>query len=205
MSGVLLLAGMLLFALTFLPPKINETTILLNQIQAGDATGDLSQRSVQFRVPESLPSSQETMLEMTLLPPAGASTAVGGAPTLVEGRLDLPGVEVSPAAALTTPYLPGQTVSFRWMVKAGNDMPLPGRLWLTVISSDTRKNETRTPILAHPLELDIQRLLGLPLPQARLAGGGSMAAGLLVLASRLIPHPRLKKQKARPKKSAQIS
>jgi len=88
-------------------------------------------------------------------------------------------------------------------VTAGDDAPLPGRIWLTVISTDFAGNETRSPVLAHPLELDIHRLLGLPLPQARWLGAGVAGAGLIALVfawrSRLF-----RRLRNRPRRPAQI-
>ncbi len=202
-GAVLILAGAIIIALSILPVQFEETTFSLQGSISGSSAGPLADRSVQLRLPVDLPSGEAVLVEMTLLPPGAPAAPAGGSSSLVEGRLDLPGAEVFPAPAVTAPFLPGQMVDFRWLVTAGSDAPLPGRIWLTVISTDFAGNETRSPVLAHPLELDVHRLLGLTLPQARGLGAGIAVAGLIALAwqwrERLV-----RRSKARARKSAQI-
>ncbi len=117
---------------------------------------------------------------MTLLPVQNANkNFLPG--TILEGRLDFPGAETFPAPVTQVPYQPGQTISFRWLVTAGKEDPLTGRLWLTLVVPDPGGGETRTVLLAHPLELGLTRVIGLPLDQARWIGGGIVGIGLVVL------------------------
>ncbi len=202
-GALLILAGAVIIALSTQPVQFEETTCSLQGSASSPSAGPLAERSVQLRLPADLPSGDAVLLEMTLLPPAATRAPTSGSSNLLEGRLDLPGAEVFPAPAVTAPFLPGQAVDFRWLVTAGNEAPLPGRIWLTVISTDFAGNETRSPVLAHPLELDVHRLLGLTLPQARGLGAGIAVAGLIALAwqwrERLV-----RRSKARARKSAQI-
>ena len=202
-GALLILAGAVIIALSTLPVQFEETTFPLQGSASSSSAGLLADRSVQLNLPVDLPSGEAVLLEMTLLPQAAPSAPTSGSSNLLEGRLDLPGADVFPAPAVTAPYLPGQAVDFRWLVTAGDDAPLPGRIWLTVISTDFAGNETRSPVLAHPLELDIHRLLGLPLPQARWLGAGVAGAGLIALVfawrSRLF-----RRLRNRPRRPAQI-
>lgn len=200
LAGALLVAGILIIALSFLPVQFEETTISFTSAPTGQTANPLAGRSVQLRLPADLPTGQTVMLEMTLLP-AAFEPAPGGAPSLVEGRLDLPGADVFPASAVTAPYLPGQSVDFRWLVTAGRDSPLPGRVWLTAISTDTSGSETRVPVLAHPLDLEIHRLFGLLLPDARWLGAGMGVFGLALLAFQWRTHS-VAIQKASSRKTA---
>jgi hypothetical protein len=198
LAGVLLLAGILIIVLSFLPVQFEETSISLTGTPIGQSANPLAGRSIQLNLPADLPTDQAVMLEMTLLPAALAPTS--GGPSLVEGRLDLPGANVFPAPAVTAPYIPGQSVDFRWLVTAGRESPLPGRIWLTAISTDTAGAETRVPVLAHPLDLEIHRLLGLLLPDARWLGAGMGAIGLAFLAFQWRTHS-IPIQKTRPRKT----
>ena len=111
--------------------------------------------------------------------------------SLVEGRLDLPGVNIFPGSVVTAPFHPDQAISFRWLVTAGNESPLPGRLWLTLITNDAAGADTRNAVLARPLELDIRQILGMPLPEVRWLGGGMAGLGLVAGALQLRARPKL--------------
>ncbi len=189
LAGVLALAGLILITLTFFPTRYQEISFPLIIPPTGSADLSLANREVQLTLPGDLPSGEQVMIELTLPARSGGSSQAGQA-NLIEGRLDLPGVDIFPAAAITAPFHPDQAISFRWLVTAGNESPLPGRLWLTLVSNDSAAGETRTAVLARPVELSVRQILEMPLPEVRWLGGGTAGLGLVFLAVQLRARPK---------------
>jgi len=164
--------------LTILPTQYEEIRVTLSENQANASSPVAQNQSVQLRLPKSLPTGQPVLIEMTLM--LSPTSDPAPANRMVEGRLDLPGVAaLFPDAVLNAPYQPGKTSSFRWLVTAGPDDPLTGRLWLTLIDPNPGGDEIRQPWMVRPFDLPLRRVLGLDLPNARWAGGGLAAIGLV--------------------------
>jgi hypothetical protein len=180
LGGTGVLVGLLLVIITFLPAEYLDTTLQLNNNQTQTISNGIANQAVQLKLPRELLADEPVLVEMTLLPAQGADTNPG-VTTTMEGRLDLPGVDTFPAPVSQVEYKPAQTISFRWLVTAGNDAPLPGRLWLTMIVPDSTGGETRTVLLAYPLELGLRKVVGLSITEARWIGGGIAGIGLVVL------------------------
>ncbi len=175
-----MLAGLILVFFTLLPTEYVETTLQINNHQAQTASNGIADQAVQLKLPKDLPVGEPVLFEMTLLPAQNAKQNPPATTTL-EGRLDLPGADTFPNPVSQVEYKPGQTISFRWLVTAGSDLPLPGRLWLTMIVPDTAGGETRTVLLAYPLELGPREVIGFSLTEARWIGGGIAGIGLVII------------------------
>lgn len=175
-----MLAGLIVVLLTFLPTEYADTTLQLNNKEPQSISNGIAEQAVQLRLPKNLPAGEPVLFEMTLLPAPDANrNFIPG--TIFEGRLDLPGAETFPGPVNQVTYQPGQTISFRWLVTARIEDPFAGRLWLTMVVPGPGGGETRTVLLAHPLELELARVVGLSLDQARWTGGGIVGIGLVVL------------------------
>ncbi len=180
LGGIGVLAGLILVFFTLLPTEYLATTLQLNNNQAQTISNGIADQAVQLKLPKNLPAGEPVLFEMTLLP-AQNTQQNAPATTTLEGRLDLPGADTFPNPVSRVEYKPGQTISFRWLVTASSDAPLPGRLWLTMIVPDTAGGETRTVLLAYPLELGLREVIGLSLSEARWIGGGIAGIGLVMI------------------------
>jgi hypothetical protein len=176
LAGILALAGLIIAGLTFIPIQYQDSSIRLPDGSKESSSSSLSNREVQLHLSNDLVTGEQVMLEMSLLP--GGATSPGK--DYLEARLDLPGVEVFPDQTVSAPVLVEQPVSFRWLITAGNEDPLPGRLWLTLVSTDAGGKEVRVPALAHPLEIGLRRVAGLPVPEARWLGFGLAGIGAVL-------------------------
>lgn len=90
---------------------------------------------------------------------------------LAEARLDMSGVQVTPAGEVSEPLAPGQAVSFFWSVKPEEVGAYRGTIWvhLRFIPLDGGP-ESRKPLSALPIELQTVNFLGLGGKAARLFG-----------------------------------
>ena len=175
-----MLVGLLLVLMTLLPTEYLDTTLQLKNNQTQTISNGIADQAVQLKLPRDLPAGEPVLFEMTLLPAQGVNENPTATTTL-EGRLDLPGVDAFPDPVSQVVYEPAQTISFRWLVTAGSDAPMPGRLWLTMIFPDSAGGETRTVLLAYPLDLGLRRVIGLTLTEAQWIGGAIAGIGLVVL------------------------
>jgi hypothetical protein len=180
LGGIGVLVGLILAIMTLLPTEYIETTLQLNRYQTQTNSNEIANQAVHLRLPSGLSSGEPVLFEMTLLPAQGATQKSASA-AILEGRLDLPGVETFPAPVSEAAYLSEQTISFRWLVTAGKDAPRQGRLWLTIVVPDSTGGETRSVLLAHPLEIGLRRVVGLSFSEARWIGGGIAVIGLAVI------------------------
>ena len=194
LGGAGILAGLILVYLTLAPTEYLDTTLQLNNNQTQTISNGIADRAVHLRLPRNLSAGKPTLFEMTLLPSEDSSE--GSVPSIVvEGRLDLPGVETFPDPVSEVTYVPGQTISYRWLVTAGSETSWQGRLWLAEIGLDSTGKQTRTVLLAYPLELEQRRVVGLPTLEARWIGGGFAGIGLsLVLLERQARSSQRKKR-----------
>ena len=175
-----MLIGFVFIFMTLLPTEYLETTLKLNNQQTQTISNGIADQAVQLKLPKNLPAGEPVLLEMTLLPVQGANEKASTA-TILEGRLDLPGVVAFPAPVSEVAYQPEQTISFRWLVTASSDAPTPGRLWLTLIVLNPAGGETRTVLLAYPLEMELRRVVGLTFTEARWIGAGIAGIGLIAV------------------------
>ena len=166
--------------MTLLPTEYLETTLKINNNQTQTIFDGIVDQTVQVKYPRDLPAGKPVLFEMTLLP-AQNGHLNSASPATLEGRLDIPGVDMFPGPVSDVAYDPAQTISFRWLVTAGQGVLLPGRLWLTMIVPDPAGGEERTVWLAYPLELGMRRVIGLTFTEARWIGGGLVGTGLVVL------------------------
>ncbi len=100
---------------------------------------------------------------------------------IAEARLDLAGVDVRPGDEISSPLLPGQSVTFYWSVQPIGSGTFRGTAWLFLRFVDkVTKAESRRPLSAQPLEISTTDLLGISGGLARTAGGvGSIVGAVL--------------------------
>lgn len=100
---------------------------------------------------------------------------------LAEARLDLAGVEVSPAAETYTQLLPGQAVTFYWSVSPHQTGVFRGTVWLHLRFEDKLTGvESRTAVSAQPIEIEGTNLLGFSGKFARTVGILGSVAGTVI-------------------------
>jgi len=100
---------------------------------------------------------------------------------IVQARLDLAGVEVSPPGETSAQLVPGQTVSFFWSVSPREAGTFRGTLWLHLRFVDkVSGEESQRPILAQTVEIQGANLIGLSGNTARTAGLIGSVAGTII-------------------------
>jgi hypothetical protein len=190
LAAALTFLGCGLMMLTVLPVEYAESVIQLKGNLEGFPASPLKDRQVKLRLPLELVSGSPIAVEITLLP-----EEIGGKPQpvevrFVEGRLDLPDVDIFPAETIQAPYLPGKTVSYRWLVTANESTSVAGRAWLSLDMSSAFGEDTLTPVLARPIELAVRTFFGLSSPTARWLGGGMIGLGLVFTCLSLLRRKR---------------
>ncbi|MEZ0394971.1 MAG: hypothetical protein ABWK53_00850 [Anaerolineales bacterium] len=101
---------------------------------------------------------------------------------LAEARLDLAGVQISPAGVTTEALLPGRSVTFYWSVRPPEAGRYRGTLWffLRFVPLGGGMEESRLALAALPIEIQVKSLLGLPGWAARWVGAvGTFVGGVL--------------------------
>ena len=100
---------------------------------------------------------------------------------IVQARLDLAGVEVSPPGETSAQLVPGQTVSFFWSVSPREAGTFRGTLWMHLRFVDkVSGEESQRPILAQTVEIQGANLIGLSGNAARTAGLIGSVAGTII-------------------------
>jgi hypothetical protein len=186
-AGLLIVAGAWIAGITLIPQDTQAESFVIQTA----AQSLMNNQSVSLRIPRVLPQGEQVLFELAVTTPA-ANPGGPAAPTQLEARLDLPGVDLFPADILRVPYRPGQPVSFRWLVTAQTAPATSGTLWLVEVGQDAKGEETRRPLMARQVAVDLQQVVGLSIRDARWLGGGLAAAGLAAFWVRL---PRRKKGK----------
>jgi len=116
-----------------------------------------------------------------------------------EARLDLAGMQVSPADLTSQSLLPGETVTFYWSVSPERPNTYRGTVWfyLRFVPLDGGP-ETQKAISAQPIEIRAVDLLGLSGSTARVVGGVGTVAGSVLGLDNIVPWvwKRLRRPKA---------
>jgi len=100
---------------------------------------------------------------------------------IVQARLDLAGVEVSPPGETSAQLVPGQTVSFFWSVSPREAGTFRGTLWMHLRFVDkVSGEESQRPILAQTVEIQGANLIGLSGNAARTTGLIGSVAGTII-------------------------
>lgn len=100
---------------------------------------------------------------------------------IAQARLDLAGVDVRPSEEVSSPLLPGQSVTFYWSVHPLTSGTFRGTAWLFLVFVDkVTKEQSRIPLAAQTVQISTMDLLGLNGSLARTAGGvGSIIGAVL--------------------------
>lgn len=100
---------------------------------------------------------------------------------IAEARVDLAGVEVRPSEEISETLLPGQSVTFYWIVRPDTSGTFRGTAWLFLRFVDkVSRVETEKAISAQPVQIEATNFLGLNGSIARTAGGiGSLVGAVL--------------------------
>jgi hypothetical protein len=119
---------------------------------------------------------------------------------MVEARMDLAGVQVSPAGEVSEPLLPGEPVSFSWSVKPEEVGTFRGTIWvhLRFFPKDGGP-ESRRALSAQLVEVRAVNFLGLGGSAARWLGGLGTLLGSFISFDSIIPWVvnRLRKRKGK--------
>jgi hypothetical protein len=99
----------------------------------------------------------------------------------VEARLEVGGLDVTPAATQARSLLPGQWVSFEWNLFPLEARVYQGTAWFYLRFMPLEGGPaTSRPISAQRLAVRAISVWGLSGPQARLVGAGSLLTGLVL-------------------------
>ena len=108
---------------------------------------------------------------------------------VAEARLDMAGVEVSPAGEVAEPLRPGQSATFFWNIHAAQVGNYKGTVWLHLrfIPLDRNEPESRTMVSAQVIDVNIVNFLGLGGTPARWVGGLGTLFGSILGLDNVIP------------------
>lgn len=114
-------------------------------------------------------------------PQAELTNVYEGYNLMAEGRLDVAGMQVSPANPRRASMPPGQNVSFKWTIRPSKAVTYPGEMWLSIRFLPLDGGEAiPVPIFVQGVNIHASSLLGLSGPQARLFGGLGSMIGLVL-------------------------
>jgi hypothetical protein len=101
---------------------------------------------------------------------------------MVEGRLEVAGMQVEPANPISASLLKGQPVSFKWEVSLPRAGSYECTLWLTLHFLPLDGSEaSNQPVYARRIRINGTSLLGIGGPAARLLGGGGVLLSAVVV------------------------
>jgi hypothetical protein len=140
--------------------------------------------------PGEIRAGDSQVIRMTISDSEPVGTPAPGAPApgrvssynvLAEARLEMGGLVVVPAGAVTQPLRPGRNISFYWSARPGAAGVSAGVAWLYFRSIPLAGGlENRMPVLAQPVEIRTLELFGLQGPSARWMGALGLLAGSLL-------------------------
>jgi hypothetical protein len=100
---------------------------------------------------------------------------------LAEARIDLAGMQVSPAEGISQPLLPGEAVSFYWSLSPQQVGAYRGTVWLKLrFLPRSGGEESERTLTAQLIEIEAVNLLGLGGTPARLMGGVGTVVGSVI-------------------------
>lgn len=112
--------------------------------------------------------------------------AAGEAGLLIEARLDMPGGRVFPQGTVRQTLAAEQRLKFVWQFIPYSKGKLSGTLWVFINTVSESGEVDRYPVLAYPLEVQVQGGLGIPVQTIRLLCIlGFVCGGLMLLYQKL--------------------
>jgi len=100
---------------------------------------------------------------------------------MAEARIDLAGVQISPADEMSQALLPGQAVTFYWSVSPQDVGTYRGTVWLRLrFLPRSGGEESERMLTAQLIEIEAVNLLGLGGTPARLMGGVGTVLGSVI-------------------------
>jgi len=100
---------------------------------------------------------------------------------IAEARMDMAGVQISPADLSSQTLLPGQSVMFFWSVRPADVGTYRGTVWLFLRFVDkVSGEESRIAVSAQTVDIEAVSLFGVPANVARSAGMIGSAVGAVV-------------------------
>ena len=164
---------------------------------AGDETPALAELSVVVETPERLRSGEIQQVSLTAelvegeIRPENADQAPQSLPdsTLaINSRLDIPGMDVSPAGEFSQAIEPGRPAQFTWRLRARQAGSYSGTLWLyqAGLSDESQASGGRRLLLAQPVLFTATSLFGLGSTAAQVIGIVGSVVGLALLADLLL-------------------
>lgn len=164
---------------------------------AGDKTTALAELSVVVETPERLRSGEIQQVSLTAelvegeTQPKNADLAPQSLPdsTLaIISRLDIPGMEVSPAGEFSQAMEPGRPAQFTWSLRARQAGSYSGTLWLyqAGLSGESQASAGRRLLLAQPVLFTATSLFGLGSTATQVMGIVGSVVGLALLADLLL-------------------
>jgi hypothetical protein len=175
----------------------SQITITALPAPAGDETPALAELSVVVETPEQLRSGEIQQVSLTAelgegeMRPKNADQAPQSFPdaTLaINSRLDIPGMDVSPAGEFSQAMEPGRPAQFTWSLRARQAGSYSGTLWLyqAGLSDESQASGGRRLLLAQPVLFTAISLFGLGSTAAQVIGIVGSVVGLALLADLLL-------------------
>lgn len=210
--GLLLLCGGLILYAWGVWPAMNTSsnlTILPREMQLLGLGDDLTQvsapaavpavlevRRLSLEAPVLLRVGDQGIVKLTFAPDTdtlrtgetgGLEDVFDNHLVVMEARLEIGGLEVRPTGTLSRPLEPAQAASFEWQLFPQQAGVYEGTAWfyLRFMTKDGSSGNSQ-PISAQRLEIRPSSWIGLTGPQARLAGGVGVLAGLFLTGKELL-------------------
>jgi len=88
----------------------------------------------------------------------------------LEARVDLAGIRINPTGLLSKNIQQGQEVKFNWDISSNREGEYEGTLWLymNLISKDQPSEKIKVILLAKPIKITINNVLGFPVMFVRI-------------------------------------
>jgi len=100
---------------------------------------------------------------------------------IVEARMDMAGMQISPADLTSQTLSPGQSVMFFWSIRPDDPGVYRGTVWLYLRFVDKFSGEeSRKAVSAQTVEIEAVNLLGIPARVIRVAGGLGSLVGTII-------------------------
>jgi hypothetical protein len=158
----------------------------------GSADSGIEVQSIILEYPTWLREGDDGVIQLQLHAasyetPGGAtkqpSTAPGNRNVIAEASVDLPGAQVRPFEAVSTPLVNGKPVDFVWSLVLTESKTYRGTAWLFLILAEPETEVgTRIPISAQSVQVAGNAFLGMSGKAARVGGalglGGSVVLAL---------------------------
>ena len=167
-------------------PLVHSAVVLApdqRSITEGTGKPAVEGRQIQLDYPAWMRTGETVPIHLAIIPdPPGEARPVQGLNVEAEAWLELDGASFLPDGITSTALLAGKPSLFEWQMNASSDGKLAGRAWLAFrFLPQDGSSDTRRPITAQPIAIQVFQLAGLTNEEFRVVSGGVAIFGLVFL------------------------